>query len=82
MSAAMIWDVILILQIELSRSAINKAVAVGQQHTLLSIHLFFAISTVVLYGVMIYSGRKVLTGEAKVLKLHKRFGITTLTLES
>lgn len=78
MSSAIIWDVILILQIELNRSAIDKAMEIFQSQTALQIHLFFAVSSVVLYLVMVLSGRKVLAGDNSFLKKHRYLGITTL----
>jgi hypothetical protein len=78
MSSAMIWDVLLILQIEITRSAINTASKGTNNPTALLIHLFFAIGSVLLYGAMTYTGRKVLKGEAKFKKLHKKMGIITL----
>jgi hypothetical protein len=77
MFGAIIWDILLILQIELSRSAIKKASGLGDNHTALLIHLFFAVSTVLLYGVMIYSGRRILKGDTSIRKWHKIGGITT-----
>ena len=80
MSVAMIWDVILILQIELSRSAILKASKVVTNELALNIHVAIAVSTVVLYGFMIRSGRKLLSGNNSVLPHHKKLGWTTLAM--
>ena len=76
MSVAMIWDVILILQIELSRSAILKASKEINNHMALNIHVSIAVTTVILYGIMIYTGRKLLRGEP-VRKQHRFLGYTT-----
>ena len=76
MSAAMIWDVLLILQIELSRSAIMKASKVLNNPVALNIHVSIAVTTVVLYGMMIYTGRKLLRGQP-VRKEHRLLGYTT-----
>ncbi|AYF45069.1 MULTISPECIES: hypothetical protein [Halobacteriovorax] len=78
MSSAIIWDILLILQIELNRSAIDKALEVFQSQTALKIHLFFAVSSVVLYFAMIISGRKVLAGDRSFIPKHRYLGITTL----
>ena len=80
MSVAMIWDVILILQIELSRSAILKASKVVTNELALNIHVAIAVSTVVLYGFMIRSGRKLLSGNNSVRPHHKKLGWTTLAM--
>lgn len=80
MSTAMIWDIILILQIELSRGAIAKASQALVNPMILNIHVSIAVSTVVLYGVMVFLGRKVLAGEGRLLPLHRKFGYFTLTL--
>lgn len=82
MSSAIIWDVLLILQIELTRSAILKASKVMTNPTLLKIHLFFSIGSVVLYVLMVLTGRKVLAGEKGVLKKHKTLGWTTLVFRT
>lgn len=78
MSGAIIWDIILILQIEITRSAIVKASKVMTNPLLLKIHLFFAIGSVVLYVLMVLSGRKLLAGDNSVKQKHKLLGRTTL----
>lgn len=78
MNTAMLWDVVLILQIELSRGAINKASQVMTNSMLLKIHLFFAISSVLLYLVMFVSGRKILAGDVSRIPKHKSAGLVTL----
>lgn len=78
MNSAMLWDIILILQIELSRGAINKASQVMTNTMLLKIHLFFAISSVLLYIYMFISGRKIMQGEHSRKVTHKRAGVLTL----
>ena len=80
MSVAMVWDVILILQIELSRSAILKATHAVTNPLILNIHISIAVSTVVLYGFMIYTGRKLLSGQNQIRPRHKFLGWTTLTM--
>ncbi len=80
MSLAIIWDVILILQVELSRSAILKATNVVKNSMILNIHVSLAIATVVLYGFMIYTGRKMLANEPGVRAKHKVLGYTTFIL--
>lgn len=82
MSFAMIWDVLLILQIELSRSAILKASKALSNQAALNIHVSIAITTVILYGFMIHSGRKYLAGENAVALRHKRLGYVTLFLRT
>jgi hypothetical protein len=79
MATAMIWDVLLILQIELSRSAILKASKALSNPMALNIHVSIAVTTVVLYGIMIYTGRKLLRGEP-VRKQHRWLGYTTFCM--
>jgi hypothetical protein len=76
MSVAMIWDVILILQIELSRSAILKASKALNNPIALNVHVSIAVTTVILYGIMIYTGRKLLRGEP-IRKTHRTLGYVT-----
>ena len=80
MSTAMVWDVILILQIELSRSAILKATHAVTNPLILNIHISIAVSTVVLYGFMIYTGRKLLSGQNQIRPRHKFLGWTTFNM--
>lgn len=80
MSLAMIWDVILILQIELSRSAILKASQAVDNALILNIHVSIAVSTVILYGFMVFTGRKMLAGENQFRKRHRILGWSTLTM--
>jgi hypothetical protein len=80
MSVTMIWDVILILQIELSRSAIIKASKALSNTMALNIHVTIAVLTVVLYGFMIHSGRKLLAGELKIKPRHRNLGWATFAM--
>lgn len=87
MSLAIAWDVILILQIEFSRSAILKASQAVKNSLALNIHVSIAVLTVVMYGFMIHSGRKML-GFRKIKNLnyphlkkrHKLLGVFTISL--
>lgn len=80
MSTAMIWDLILIFQIELSRSAILKASNVTSNTLALNIHVSIAVTTVILYAFMIHSGRQVLNGNNLLRKRHKILGLTTFMM--
>lgn len=80
MSLAMIWDVILILQIELSRSAILKASHAVTNALALNVHVTIAVTTVILYGFMVHSGLKLLKGDNSIRPRHKTLGWTTLTM--
>jgi hypothetical protein len=80
MSFAMIWDVILILQIELSRSAIMKASKAITNTMALNIHVSIAVLTVVFYGFMIQSGRAILSGNIQLRERHKMLGYSTMIL--
>lgn len=80
MSVAMIWDVILILQIELSRSAILKASKAMTNTTLLNIHVTIAVTTVVFYALMVYTGRRLLAGQVQIRPKHRILGYSTLVL--
>ncbi len=72
------WDLILILQIELSRGAIKKAAHSVVNPTFLTIHISIAVSTVLLYFGMIYTGRKMLQKDYSVHKAHRLMGKTTV----
>ena len=78
MSTVIIWDILLILQIELTRGAINKAMKVVANPLMLNIHVTLAVSTVLLYGVMIYTGRRMLKGEDIFRTKHRIFGFSTV----
>lgn len=80
MSTAMIWDVILILQIELSRSAILKATNAVSNSLALNIHVSIAVTTVLLYGLMVYTGRALMDGKNVFRKRHRLLGYTTFCM--
>jgi len=79
MKTVIIWDLLLVAQIELSRGAIAKASKAFENPMLLNIHVSLAIGTVLLYGMMYISGSKVLNGDEGFRRVHKILGITTLT---
>jgi hypothetical protein len=85
MATTLIWDILLILQIELTRSAIDKASKAPSNPMLLNIHVSFAVTSVVLYFFLVYTGRKLLKGDNDIRSKHKLFGwsafvFRTLTL--
>ncbi len=79
MKTAIIWDLLLVAQIELTRGAIATASKPFENPMLLNIHISFAVATVLLYGMIYMSGRKVLNGDEGFRKTHRVLGITTLT---
>lgn len=80
MSSVIIWDILLILQVELGRKAIMKASQAMTNPALLNIHVSIAVSTVLLYIVMVITGRKVLAGHSELLPQHKRIGYITFVM--
>ena len=56
MSVAIAWDILLVVQIELNRSALAKAAQFMANKLLLNVHVAAAILTVLCYGIMIYTG--------------------------
>jgi hypothetical protein len=79
MKTVIIWDLLLVAQIELTRSAILKASKMADNPQILNIHVSLAISTVLLYGVIAYTGTKLKNGNEGVRKYHKAIGVLTLT---
>lgn len=85
MITVLTWDILLILQIEINRGAVEKAVKAVINPILLNIHVSFAISCVVFYLLLIFTGRKILSGEQSYQSRHRLFGwsafiLRTLTL--
>ncbi len=80
MKFAMAWDLLLVLQIELNRGAINKAAQALTNPLLLNIHVGLAVSTVLLYIPVFILGMKLSNGQESVRKPHKFLALTALTL--
>lgn len=79
MKAAIIWDLLLIVQIELSRSAIATASKAMANPAILNIHISLALTTVLLYGVIFYTGHKLKNGQESIRQKHKFLGLSALT---
>ncbi len=80
MISAMVWDVLLILQIEFSRQAINRAAkSLGSPDPMLWVHLFFALGSVIFYIFMFRTGRKILKGNNDLITKHKLLGRITFS---
>ncbi len=77
---AILWDVLLIAQIEFSRHAVEKASQVMKNPIILNVHVSLAVSCVVLYVMMGVTGRKLLLGQSNVRPLHRNLGWGTLAL--
>lgn len=60
MGFAVIWDLLLIVQIELTRSAIATATDAMNNPVILNIHITLAVTTVILYGLVIRSGAQLI----------------------
>jgi hypothetical protein len=82
MSTVLIWDVILILQIELSRNAVAKAAKAVTNPMLLNIHVSFAVLSVVFYVLLVITGRKLLKGDNNIRPRHRLFGWTAMVLRT
>ena len=85
MTSAIAWDLILVLQIELSRKAINTATQVTSNSLLMNYHISVAVTVVVLYGVLFYLGRQIQKSPEnyqRFIKQHKFIGILTLLLRT
>ena len=79
MKFAIIWDLLLIVQIELTRGAIVKASKAMTNSMLLNVHVSLAIATVLLYGLIFYTGTKLKNGDESVRQYHRPLGYLTLT---
>jgi hypothetical protein len=82
MYTVIIWDVILILQIELGRNAIAKASKAITNPMLLNVHVTFAVLSVVFYFLLLLTGRKLLNGDRSVRARHRQFGWTAFVLRT
>lgn len=80
MATVMIWDILLVLQIEINRGAVLKASHALTNHAMLNVHVALATSCVILYGFQIFSGKKLLKDDFKVKNLHKNLGMTVFIL--
>ena len=82
MASAITWDILLVLQIELTRGAIGKASKAMTNPMLLNFHVTIAVTTILLYFALIYTGRKMLANNYEVQKLHKFLGMTAVILRT
>lgn len=85
MITVLTWDILLILQIELNRKAVEKASEAMINPMLLNIHVTFAVSCVIFYFLLIFTGKKLLQGDNSFRLRHRIFGwsafiLRTLTL--
>lgn len=79
MKTVIIWDLLLVAQIELTRGAINTASKAMTNPVILNIHISLAVSTVLLYVLIGITGTKIKNGNEGLRKVHKGVGIITLT---
>lgn len=82
MSTVLIWDILLILQIELTRGAIDKASKAMVNPMLLNIHITFAVLSVVFYILLVFTGRKLLAGNNQIRSRHRLFGWSAFVLRT
>ncbi len=82
MIAVLTWDILLILQIELNRKAVEKAVKALVNPIILNVHVSLAVSCVVFYFLLIYTGKKLLAGDKNIRARHRLFGWTAFVLRT
>jgi uncharacterized membrane protein YozB (DUF420 family) len=82
MIAVLTWDILLILQIELNRKAVEKAVKALVNPIILNVHVSLAVSCVVFYFLLIYTGKKLLAGDKNFRARHRLFGWTAFALRT
>lgn len=82
MISVLTWDILLILQIELNREAVEKASKALINPLLLNIHVSFAVSCVVFYILLIFTGKKLLKGDNTYRLRHRVFGWTAFLLRT
>lgn len=80
MLTTIVWDILLVLQIELNRGAIIKASKAVTNAMMLNIHVSIAVLTVLFYFAMLYTGRQILQGDNGFRAIHKKLGWSTWTL--
>jgi hypothetical protein len=78
MGIAIIWDILLVLQIELTRGAVNKALKVDVNPSLLNFHVSIAVLTVFLYIFMGRTGYLLKKGIIRPKRSHKVIGCLTI----
>ena len=78
MAIAIVWDVLLVLQIELMRGAIDKAMKVQVNSSLLNFHVSIAVLTVLLYLFVGRTGYLLKKNNIKPKRLHKVAGYLTI----
>ena len=81
-ATAIVWDLALILQIELSRGAIDKATKAMTNPVILNVHIALAITAVLLYFFMIYTGLKLKKRDESVRNIHRRAGKLVLVIRT
>lgn len=82
MSTVLLWDVLLILQIELGRGAVEKASKAVVNPMILNIHVTFAVLSVIFYVLLLLTGRKLLKGDEVIRPRHRLFGWTAFALRT
>lgn len=74
MITAVIWDILLILQIEFTRAAVEKVAKLTGNGIWLYIHVSFALLTVISYAIVITLAKK------NIFQKHKYLGKLTILL--
>ena len=63
-------------------NAIEKASKVTSNPNILNIHVSLAVSAVVLYVLLIVTGKKVLKGNRDIIGLHRKLGFLALLMRT
>lgn len=82
MISVLIWDIVLIAQIEFNRGAVEKAANAMINPLILNVHVGFATLCVIFYFLLLYTGRKLLNGQNSYRLRHRLFGWSTFLLRT
>ena len=80
MVTGIIWDLLLVVQVEVAREVVVVATKVGSNTLATNIHIGIAIATVVFYVLVILSGKSLYQGNLSLRNRHKFLGWTTFLL--
>lgn len=80
MATAFVLDVALVLVIELSRGAVEKAVSTTSP--LVAFHVAISVAVLVGYVAMIFLGRRLLGGDESVRTWHRNVGIAFIVFRA
>lgn len=82
MAVTIVFDLLIILQIEVARSAVDTAARAASNSAMLNVHVALSVLYVLLLGPVVFYGRRLLRGDGAARAVHRPLAAAAVALRT